>query len=136
MFVYLYVVALRALLGLNGSSPEAEAKGLPFGIVRGSITQSFISRAASLLGTARGKESRWQETSRMAAFGSLLRALRLRALLALSHTGLNHHAFAGCRVRVGVQQRVAVCRVLCRSLCNVVQCEVAVVCVVSVVYGR
>ena len=72
----------------------------------------------------------------MAAFGSLLRALRLRALLALSHMGLKHHAFAGCRVRVGVQQRVAVCRVLCRSLCNVVQCEVAVVCVVSVVYGR
>ena len=85
---------------------------------------------------ARRRESRWQETSRMAAFGSLLRALRLRALLALSHTGLNHHAFAGCRVSVGVQQRVAVCKVFCRSLCNVVQCEVAVVCVVSVVYGR
>ena len=75
-------------------------------------------------------------TLQMAAFGSLLRALCSRALLVLAHAGPNHHACAGRRVRVGVQQRVAVCKVLCRSLCNVVQCEVAVVCVVLVVYGR
>ena len=73
---------------------------------------------------------------RSAAFGSLLLALRSRALLALAHAGPVCHALAGRRVRVGVQQRVAVCKVLCRSKCNVVQCGVGVVCVVPVVHGR
>jgi len=45
MFVYLYVVALRALLGSNGSSPEAEAKGLPFGIVRAAVSLNHSSAA-------------------------------------------------------------------------------------------
>ena len=72
----------------------------------------------------------------IAAFGVLLRALWSRSLLARAHAGLNQRACAACRDRAGVQQRVAVCRVLCRSLCNVVQCEADVVCVVPVVHGR
>ena len=74
--------------------------------------------------------------ARRATFGVLLRALLSRSLLARVHAGPNHRACAACRGRAGVQQRVAVCRVLCRSRCNVVQCGVDVVCVVPVVHGR
>ena len=75
-------------------------------------------------------------TLRIAGFGSLLRVLWSWPLRALACAGLYRHALAGCRGRAGVQRRVEACKVLCRSLCNVVQCEAAVVCVVPVVYGR
>ena len=85
MFVYLYVVAPRALLGSNGSSPEAEAKGLPFGIVRAAVSLSHSSAARQVCwapreekGVAGKRRPDWPPLARCCARCVCVRCLRSR----------------------------------------------------------
>ncbi len=110
--------------------------GLAFTPEGGSITQSFISRVASLLGIAREEK---EALASAAAIGRLWLAAA-RSVAALAACARACGADLRCSRRVSRTCRcVAACGIVLsvvRSLCNVVQCEVVVVCVVPVAYGR
>ena len=101
-----------------------------------STNQSFIIRSrVQVCARCAGERKPLARASlRMAVFGVLLLALRSRSSLALVCAGPRCHAFAGRRGRARVQRRGTACRVLCRSLCDVVQCGAAVACVVPAVH--
>ena len=122
---------------LKGSSPEAEAKGLPFGIVRAAVSFNHSSAAWQVCWAAHGKEKQAACTAlRSAAFGSLLRALRSHSLLARACAGPRCRALAVRRRRAGVQRRVAASNMLHRTWCKAVQCGAHVACAVPGVHAR
>ena len=106
---------------LKGSSPEAEAKGLPFGMCA-AVSFNHSSAAWQVCWAAHGEKKLLACVAlRSAAFGSLLRALCSLTLLARAGAGPHRHALAVSRGRAGVQRRVAAskcCAAHDAKLCN------------------
>ena len=124
---------------MPGAPPPSEPRASPeaWDCLIQSI-QSFINRTRASLRLARARQEKPLACFALqsAAFGVLPRAVWALSLRARACAGPRRHALAVHRGRAGVQWRVAACKCVVRSWCNVVQCCANVACVVPSVRVR